>query len=156
MPVGGVVYILEQAAGSQEGHISSIHKPLVKSTFPRHFTSNTTSIPTSTKPTKIKHFTTFYTIKNHHYSTLKSPQSLENKTFSRTQPQIASLIRKFHLTNHIKSNLKISQTPAKSTLLLSNTNQNFTLLSKSKNLSRHETHNEHNQKITIISIIKRE
>ena len=25
MPVGGVVYILEQAAGSQERHISSIH-----------------------------------------------------------------------------------------------------------------------------------
>ena len=72
MPVGGVVYILEQTAGSQERHISSIHKPLVKSTFPRHFTSNTTSIPTSTKPTKIKHFITFNTIKNHHYST-KNP-----------------------------------------------------------------------------------
>ena len=86
----------------------------------------------------------------------KSPQTLINKAFHRTTPKITYLIRKFHLTNHIKSNLKISQTPAKSTLLLSNTNQNFTLLSKSKNLSRHETHNEHNQKITIISIIKRE
>ena len=146
MPVGGVVYILEQAAGSQERHIWCFHTS----------TPILSSIPSSTKPTKIKHFTTFYTIKNHHYSTLKSPQSLENKTFSRTQPKITYLIRKFHLTNHIKSNLKISQTPAKSTLLLSNTNQNFTLLSKSKNLSRHETHNEHNQKITIISIIKRE
>ena len=84
--------------------------------FHPNSTQNTTSIPTSTKPTKIKHFTTFYTIKNHHYSTLKSPQSLENKTFSRTQHKITYLIRKFHLTNHIKSNLKISQTPAKSTL----------------------------------------
>ena len=37
-PVGGVVYILEQAAGSKEGHICSIHKPLVKSTFSKHFT----------------------------------------------------------------------------------------------------------------------
>ena len=142
----GVVYILEQAAGNQERHIWCSHTS----------TPILSSIPTSTKPTKIKHFTTFYTIKNHHYSTLKSPQSLENKTFSRTQPKITYLIRKFHLTNNIKSNLKISQTPAKSTLLLSNTNQNFTLLSKSKNLSRHETHNEHNKKITIISIIKRE
>ena len=146
MPVGGVVYILGQISGFRKGHICCSHT----------LTPILSSIPTSTKPTKIKHFTTFYTIKNHYYSTLKSPQSLENKTFSRTQPKITYLIRKFHLTNHIKSNLKISQTPAKSTLLLSNTNQNFTLLSKSKNLSRHETHNEHNQKITIISIIKRE
>ena len=38
MPVGGVVYILEQAAGSQERHISSIHKLLVKSAFSKHFT----------------------------------------------------------------------------------------------------------------------
>ena len=141
-----MVYILEQVFDCLKGHICCSHTS----------TPILSSIPTSTKPTKIKHFTTFHTIKNHHYSTLKSPQSLENKTFSRTQPKITYLIRKFHLTNHIKSNLKISQTPVKSTLLLSNTNQNFTLLSKSKNLSRHETHNEHNQKITIISIIKRE
>ena len=86
---------------------------------------------TSTKPTKIKHFTTFYTIKNHHYSTLKSPQSLENKTFSRTQQKITYLIRKFHLTNHIKSNLKISKTPVKSILFNHSKSTNNTTLSKS-------------------------
>ena len=74
---GGIVYILEQVFDCRKGHICSIHKPLVKSTFPRHFTSNTTSVPSSTKPTKIKHFITFNTIKNHQYSTLKSPQTLE-------------------------------------------------------------------------------
>ena len=129
-----------------KGHISCFHT----------FFTILSSIPTSTKSLKIKHFTTFNTIKNHYYSTLKSPQSLENKTFSRTQPKITYLIRKFHLTNHIKSNLKISQTPVKSTLLLSNTNQNFTLLSKSKNLSHHKSHNEYNQKNTIISHSNRE
>ena len=35
---GGVVYILGRAAGCRKGHICSIHKLLVKSTFPRHFT----------------------------------------------------------------------------------------------------------------------
>ena len=92
--------------------------------FHPNSTQNTTSIPTSTKPTKIKHFTTFYTIKNHHYSTLKSPQSLENKAFHRTTPKITLLIRKFHLTNHIKSNLKTSQNTSKI--------NTFTLQHKSK------------------------
>ena len=90
----GIVYILEQMFDYQEGHICSIHKPIVKSTFPRHFTSNTTSIPTSTKPNKIKYFITFNTIKNHHYSTLKSPQTLINKAFSRTPPKTLYLIKK--------------------------------------------------------------
>ena len=34
----GIVYILEQMFDYQEGHISSIHKFLVKSTFSKHFT----------------------------------------------------------------------------------------------------------------------
>ena len=40
-----------------------------------------TSTPTSIKPTKIKHFTTFNTIKNHHYSTKNTIKPLKIKHF---------------------------------------------------------------------------
>ena len=93
-PDGGVVYIIKQLAGCQERHISSIHKLLVKSTFPRHPTSNITSTPTSSKSTKIKHFTTFYHTKNYQNHLQKSHQTLENKDFHRTQPKIPYLIKK--------------------------------------------------------------
>ena len=45
MPRWGMVYILEQMFDCRKGHISSIHKPLVKSAFPRHFTSNSPKQP---------------------------------------------------------------------------------------------------------------
>ena len=141
-----MVYILEQAAGSQERHIWCSHTSTPHFEFDTHFD-------------KIPKNQCFHPFSHHQKSPLshqKQPQTLINQCFNRTQPKTTLIIRKFHLTNYQKFNHKISQTPVKSTLLLSNTNQNFTLLSKSKNLSRHETHNEHNQKITIISIIKRE
>ena len=49
----------------------------ISETFHPNKTQNTTSVMSSTKPWKIKHFITFNTIKNHQYSTLKSPQTLE-------------------------------------------------------------------------------
>ena len=53
----------------------------ISETFHLNLSKNTTSIPTSTKPTKIKHFTTFYTIKNHHYSTKNPLKALKIKHF---------------------------------------------------------------------------
>ena len=62
--------------------------------FHPNSTQNTTSISTSTKPWKIKHFITFNTIKNHQYFTLRSTQTLINKAFSRTPPKTLYLIMK--------------------------------------------------------------
>ena len=93
----------------------------------------------------LRHFHPFLPRQKPPHITQKSHQALENKAFPRTQPKITLLIRNFHLTNYQKFNRKISQTPVKSTLLLSNTNQNFILLSKSKNLSYHKSHYDHNQ-----------
>ena len=74
MPVGGVVYILGQTAGSQERHICSIHKPLIKSAFPRHFTK--------TKPkTPLR-----YTLRQNAYFTPFSPLL--------TQPKITTIHQK--------------------------------------------------------------
>ena len=42
---GGVVYILEQTSGCQERYICSIHKLLVKSTFPKYLTKNHSQTP---------------------------------------------------------------------------------------------------------------
>ena len=42
---GGVVYILGHATGSQERHICYIHKLLIKSAFPRHFTQTKPKTP---------------------------------------------------------------------------------------------------------------
>ena len=64
---GGIVYIFRTFIRHVNRHICSIHKLLVKSAFPRHFTQTITSVPTSTKPTKIKHFTTSQYTKNHYY-----------------------------------------------------------------------------------------
>ena len=122
MPIGGVVYILEQTAESQERHISSIHTLITIFEFGNEFD----------KTTILRHFHQFIPRQKSPHITQKSHQTLENKAFSRTQPKITFLIRNFHLTNHQKSNHKISKTSVKSTLLLSNTNQNFTFLSKSK------------------------
>ena len=117
--------------------------------------TKTTSILTSIKSTNHAIFTTFHTIKNPHSNTKNPIKPLKIKHFFElNQNPIFSNKTTPHKIS--KFNRKISQTPVKSTLLLSNTNQNFTLLSKSKNLSHHETHNEHNQKITVMSIIKRE
>ena len=55
MPVGGVVYILGQATGSQERHIWCSHTS----------TPILSSVPSSTKPWKINIFTIFYIAKNH-------------------------------------------------------------------------------------------
>ena len=56
--------------------------------------SKITSIPTSSKPNKIKHFTTFHTIKNHHYPASKYHQTLINQYFNRTPPKIPYLTKK--------------------------------------------------------------
>ena len=80
----GIVYILEQMFDCLKGHIWCFHT----------FFTILSSIPTSTKPWKIKNFITFNTIKNHQYSTLKSPQTLINKAFYRTQPKIPYIIMK--------------------------------------------------------------
>ena len=59
MPVGGVVYILEQTAGSQERHISSIHKLLVKSAFSKHFTQIQLKTPLRYRLRQNAHFAPF-------------------------------------------------------------------------------------------------
>ena len=96
--IGGIVYILEQMFGSENQAICSIHTSTSKIKFIKPIKppkiTKTTSIPTSTNPTKIKHFTTFHITKNHHYTTLKYPQTLENKAFPRTQPKISYLTTK--------------------------------------------------------------
>ena len=56
---GGVVYILGHATGSQERHICSIHKPLIKSAFPRHFTQIKPKIPLRYTLRQNAHFTPF-------------------------------------------------------------------------------------------------
>ena len=48
-----------------------------------------TSILTSSKPTKIKHFTHFHHTKKSPNTTPKSSQTLINRGFNRTQPKIA-------------------------------------------------------------------
>ena len=121
-----MVYIFRTFVCQANRHISSIHTSI----------AILSSVMTSIKHWKIKHFTTFHTIKNHQYSTIKSIKTLENKAFHRTQPKITLIIRKFHITNYQKSNLKNTKTPVKSTIPLSNVNQNFTLLSKSLNPHR--------------------
>ena len=55
MPVGGVVYILEQITGSQERHICSIHT----------LTPILSSIPSSTKRPFYAIFTPSHHTKNH-------------------------------------------------------------------------------------------
>ena len=146
MPWWGIVYILEQIFDCRKGHISSIHTLIAIFEFGNDFD----------KTTILRHFHQFIPRQKSPHITQKSHQTLENKAFPRTQPKITLLIRNFHLTNYQKFNRKISQTPVKSILLLSNANQNFTLLSKSKNLSYHKSHNEYNQKNTIISHSNRE
>ena len=121
---GGMVYILEQVFDCRKGHISSIHTLIAIFEFGNEFD----------KTPILRHFYPFLPRQKPPHITQKSHQALENKAFPRTQPKITLLIRNFHLTNHQKSNHKISKTPVKSTLLLSNTNQNSTLLSKSKKL----------------------
>ena len=56
---GGVVYILGHATGSQERHICSIHKPLIKSAFPRHFTKTKPKTPLRYTLRQNAHFTPF-------------------------------------------------------------------------------------------------
>ena len=112
MPVGGVVYILGHATGSQERHISSIHTSIAIFEFGNEFD----------KMPILRHFHHFSHHQKSPLSHQKSPQTLENKAFSRNHPKISYLTTKQPLTNHQKSNHKISKTPVKSILLLSNTN----------------------------------
>ena len=57
--------------------VPSIYR-LQNSNFLSKYTK-TTSITTSSKPTKIKHLTTFHITKNHQNNLPKYPQTLENK-----------------------------------------------------------------------------
>ena len=70
---GGIVYIIKQMSGSENQAICS-----TSILWPKNGLSKLkiTSIPTSIKPTNHAIFTTFNTIKNHHYPTLKCHQSL--------------------------------------------------------------------------------
>ena len=67
------------------------------------------SIPPSIKPTKIKHLTTFQTIKNHHYPTTKISQTPTNQVFSRTCPKITHIVKKISHHKLSKINLKIAK-----------------------------------------------
>ena len=89
-PRGGVVYILEQMFDCRKGHIWCSHAS----------TPILSSIHTSSKPTKIKHFTTFHTIKKHHCSTKNPLNALKNKAS-------IELNRKSHSINKISSNKPI-------------------------------------------------
>ena len=55
----GIVYILEQMFDCRKGYICSIHKLLVKSAFPRHFTSNSPKTPLRYRVRQNDHFTPF-------------------------------------------------------------------------------------------------
>ena len=77
-------------------HVNLKNKNYQKSTKIIYFPS----IPPSITSTKIKHFTTFHTIKNHHYPTIKISQTPTNQAFSRTCPKITHIVKKFHFTNH--------------------------------------------------------
>ena len=57
-----MVYILEQTTGCQEQHICSIHKPLIKSAFPRHFTQTKPKTPLRYSLRQNDHFTPFLPI----------------------------------------------------------------------------------------------
>lgn len=98
------------------------------------------SIPPSIKPTKIKHFTTFHTIKNHHYSTTKISQTPTNQAFSRTCPKITHIVKKISHHKLPNSISKITRNNSKIKLFIFQHKSKSTLLSKIKNLSQHKTY----------------
>ena len=155
----GIVYILEQAFDCQEGHICSIHKPLVKSAFPRHFTLIQLKTPlryplrqsplkSSISPLFIPSKITTLTQKIHSnpyksntFSNSPKNTIFNNKTTSHKPPKIQSQ----NLTNTSKINTFTIQYKSK-----------FHTSIEVQNLSHHKSHNEHNQKFTLISNSKRE
>ena len=120
----GIVYILRTFVRQVNRHISSIHKLLVKSTFPRHPISNITSIPISTKPTKIKHLTTFHIAKNHQ-NTFKIPS---NPSKIRLQSNLIKNHKIFSKNLHKISKKSLYKFP----FFLSKI-KHFSILTKSKN-----------------------
>ena len=69
MPVGGVVYILEQTTGSQERHISSIHTSTPIFEFGNEFD----------KTLKNQCFLHFNIVKNHQKHLQNTSKPLQNK-----------------------------------------------------------------------------
>ena len=110
------VYIFRTNVRLQTRYICSIHKPLVKSAFPRHFTSiqlkATTSIHTSTNPTKSSILQLFTTPKIA-ILTPKIPSNPYKIRLKSNSTQNHTQSTKFYLTNYQKSNLKITQNTSK-------------------------------------------
>ena len=149
MPVGGVVYILEQTAGSQERHIWSFHTS----------TTILSSIPTSTKRPFYAIFTHFNIVKNHKKYLQNTPQPLKNKA----SIELDQNLQKIH-TNYSKQNtpsnlisptkikhflqsdhLKITLSPnsSKFTSPIQSSNRNTTLITNPKFLTPISHHIPH-------------
>ena len=131
-------------------------QPEVRKGISDVFTSKppfSSSVLTSTKRPFYAIFTHSYHAKNHHIS-LKNPiKPLKIKHFLELNQNHTSnkKFSPYKLSKIQSQNLKNT---SKSILLLSNTNQNFTLLSKSKNLSYHKSHHDHYQNSNLFPIQK--
>ena len=137
---GGVVYILGHATGSQERHICSIHKPLIKSTFPRHFTQTKPKTPLRYTLRQNAHFTPFSPIPTTPKITTIPPKTTSNP--------YKSILHSNSTKNHIFNNKISPNKPPKSNHKIT---QN---ISKINTFQPYQIHKQHYSIEVIFFIIK--
>ena len=113
MPVGGVVYILEQIFDCRKGHIWCFHAS----------TPILSSIPSSTKPWKINVFRHFNIVKNHQKHFQNPLKPLKNKASIELDQKSQNFLKNLH---------KISKKSLYKFLFFLSKIRHFIILTKSK------------------------